>query len=168
MGRLTPSSEAACARSIPSKDIVKYIERAFTKRGLWDHIVGRKRSNYPKRSKVIKVNQDNNNEKCLENVPSLPQSPSLSIEEKNLNIDLPTEEKNLDIDYLMCSEEENHVDLSEKNEELDIHLSEVHEPKMAANFYFEKESSASEKEDFSMVQIHAPYANNNLKNIEVE
>ena len=166
--RLTPSSEAACARSILSKDIVKYIERAFTKRGLWDHIVGRKRPNYPKRSKVIKVNQDNNNKKCLGNVPSLPQSPSLPTKEKNLNIDLPTEEKNLDIDYLMCSEEENHVDLSEKNEELDIHLSEVHEPKMAANFYFEKESSATEKEDVSMVQIHAPYVNNNLKNIEVE
>ena len=166
--RLTPSSEAACARSILSKDIVKYIDRAFTKRGLVDHIVGRKRPNYQKRSKVIKVNQDNNNKKCLENVPSLPQSPSLPTEEKNLNIDLPTEEKNLDIDYLMCSEEENHVDLTEKNEELDIHLSEVHEPKMAANFYFEKESSATEKEDVSMVQIHAPYVNNNLKNIEVE
>ena len=166
--RLTPSSEAACARSILSKDIVKYIDRAFTKRGLNDRIVGRKRPNYPKRSKVIKVNQDNNNKKGLGNVPSLPQSPSLPTEEKNLNIDLPTEEKNLDIDYLMCSEEENHVDLTEKNEELDIHLSEVHEPKMAANFYFEKESSATEKEDVSMVQIHAPYVNNNLKNIEVE
>ena len=91
----------------------------------------------------------------LNNVPALPQSPSLL-----------TEEKNLDIDYFPVSEEENHVD----DDGLSIRLSEIHEPKIAANFYYNvaKESSATEKEDVSKVQIHAPYANNNLKNIVVE
>ena len=174
--RITPTSEATCARSILPKDIVKYIDKAFTKKGLKENIIGRKRRNYPQRSKVIKedpitkelilpngermintslVEKGLDQIQHLNNVPALPQSPSLL-----------TEEKNLDIDYFPVSEEENHVD----DDGLSIRLSEIHEPEIAANFYYNvaKESSATEKEDVSKVQIHAPYANNNLKNIVVE
>ena len=49
-----PSSEATRARSILPKDIVEYIDKAFTKKGMKDNIIGRKKRNYPKRSKVIK------------------------------------------------------------------------------------------------------------------
>ena len=174
--RITPTTEATCARSILPKDIVKYIDKAFTKKGLKENIIGRKRRNYPQRSKVIKedpitkelilpngermintslVEKGLDQIQHLNNVPALPKSPSLL-----------TEEKNLDIDYFPVSEEENHVD----DDGLSIRLSEIHEPKIAANFYYNvaKESSATEKEDVSKVQIHAPYANNNLKNIVVE
>ena len=51
---VTPASEATSARSILPKDIVEYIDKAFTKKGMKENIIGRKKRNYPKRSKVIK------------------------------------------------------------------------------------------------------------------
>ena len=49
------STAAIRARSILSTDIVSYLDRAFTKRGMKENIVGRKRRNYPKRSAIIKM-----------------------------------------------------------------------------------------------------------------
>ena len=51
---VTPASEATSARSILPKEIVEYIDKAFTKKGMKENIIGRKKRNYPKRSKVIK------------------------------------------------------------------------------------------------------------------
>ena len=42
------------ARSLLPPDIVSYIDRSFTKRGLQEHIVGKKTRNYPKRSIIAK------------------------------------------------------------------------------------------------------------------
>ena len=49
------STAAIRARSVLSPDIVSYLDRAFTKRGMKENIVGRKKRNYPKRSAIIKI-----------------------------------------------------------------------------------------------------------------
>ena len=49
-----PSSEATRARSFLKPDIVQYLDKAFTKKGMNENVIGRKRRNYPKRSKIIK------------------------------------------------------------------------------------------------------------------
>jgi hypothetical protein len=48
-------AKAARARSLLSPDIVRYIDGAFTKKGLKEGQLGRKRTNHPKRSQVIKL-----------------------------------------------------------------------------------------------------------------
>lgn len=50
------SVPALRARSILPSDIVEYLDRAFTQKGLREHIRGRKKRNYPKRSAIIKAN----------------------------------------------------------------------------------------------------------------
>ena len=49
------TAAATRARSNLPPDVVSYLDRAFTKRGMRDNIVGRKRRNYPKRSDIIKI-----------------------------------------------------------------------------------------------------------------
>merc|ERR1712020_670070 len=49
------SSGSVRARSILSADILAYIDRSFTQRGMRENVVGRKKKNYPKRSKILKV-----------------------------------------------------------------------------------------------------------------
>ena len=49
-----PSSEATRARSFLKPEIVQYLDKAFTKKGMNENVIGRKRRNYPKRSKIIK------------------------------------------------------------------------------------------------------------------
>ena len=49
------SSGSVRARSILSPEIVVYIDRSFTQRGMKENVVGRKKKNYPKRSKILKV-----------------------------------------------------------------------------------------------------------------
>ena len=49
------SSGSVRARSILSTDILVYIDRSFTQRGMKENVVGRKKKNYPKRSKILKV-----------------------------------------------------------------------------------------------------------------
>jgi hypothetical protein len=49
------STDAARARSLLAPDIVHYLNRAFTSRGMKENIVGRKQRNYPKRSAIIKT-----------------------------------------------------------------------------------------------------------------
>jgi hypothetical protein len=49
------SSGSVRARSILSPDILVYIDRSFTQRGMKENVVGRKKKNYPKRSKILKV-----------------------------------------------------------------------------------------------------------------
>ena len=49
------TAAATRARSNLPPDVVSYLDRAFTKRGMRDNIVGRKRRNYPKRSNIIKI-----------------------------------------------------------------------------------------------------------------
>jgi hypothetical protein len=48
-------AKAVRARSLLRPDVVRYIDRAFTKKGLKENQVGRKRTNYPKRSMIIKL-----------------------------------------------------------------------------------------------------------------
>ena len=44
-------------------DIVSYINRVLTNRGFKEHQVGRKKRNYPKRSEIIRINTNGNNNK---------------------------------------------------------------------------------------------------------
>ena len=48
------SAAATRARSSLPQDVVSYLDHAFTKKGMRDNIVGRKRRNYPQRSRIIK------------------------------------------------------------------------------------------------------------------
>lgn len=48
------SAAATRARSVLPPDVVSYLDRAFTKRGMKENIVGRKRRNYPQRSRIIR------------------------------------------------------------------------------------------------------------------
>lgn len=48
------SAAATRARSMLPPDVISYLDRAFTKRGMKENIVGRKRRNYPQRSKIIR------------------------------------------------------------------------------------------------------------------
>jgi hypothetical protein len=45
------------ARSILPSDILEFLDRAFTQKGLKENVLGRKKRNYPKRSAIIKVNR---------------------------------------------------------------------------------------------------------------
>ena len=55
-GFLSPQiNPCAWARSILPQDILAYIDRSFTQRGMKENVVGRKKKNYPKRSKILKV-----------------------------------------------------------------------------------------------------------------
>ena len=51
------SSGAVRARSILAPEIAAYVDRSFTQRGMKENVVGRKKKNYPKRSKIIKVDK---------------------------------------------------------------------------------------------------------------
>ncbi len=48
-------TEARKARSLLQPDVVAYLDRVFTKKGLAECVVGRKKKNYPKRKDVIKI-----------------------------------------------------------------------------------------------------------------
>ncbi len=52
------TTEAIRARSLLSQQIIKYIDKAFTKKGLKENVVGRKKRNYPKRSQIIKTDPE--------------------------------------------------------------------------------------------------------------
>ena len=43
------------ARSILKADVLEYLDRAFTQKGLKENILGRKKRNYPKRSAIIRA-----------------------------------------------------------------------------------------------------------------
>ena len=49
------SAAATRARTNLPQDIINYLDYAFTKKGIKDNIPGRKKRNYPKRSKIIKI-----------------------------------------------------------------------------------------------------------------
>ena len=51
-------SNAERAKSILHPDVVKYVNFAFTKKGMKEHQKGRKRNNYPKRSQIIKIDKE--------------------------------------------------------------------------------------------------------------
>ena len=51
-------SMAERAKSILLPEVVKYINYAFTKKGMKEHQKGRKRNNYPKRSQIIKIDKE--------------------------------------------------------------------------------------------------------------
>ena len=51
-------SQAERAKSILHPEVVKYINYAFTKKGMKEHQKGRKRNNYPKRSQIIKIDKE--------------------------------------------------------------------------------------------------------------
>jgi len=52
------TTAATNARSILEKAVVAYIDRAFTLKGIKENTLGRKKTNYPKRSKIIKVDKE--------------------------------------------------------------------------------------------------------------
>ena len=49
------STEAIKAQSVLSQDIVRYLDQAFTRKGIRERNIGRKKRNYPKRSEIIKI-----------------------------------------------------------------------------------------------------------------
>ena len=51
-------SNAERAKSVLHPEVVKYINYAFTKKGMKEHQKGRKRNNYPKRSQIIKIDKE--------------------------------------------------------------------------------------------------------------
>ena len=53
------------ARSLLPPDIVSYLDRSFTKRGLQEHIVGKIKRNYPKRSAIVKAIWDPESERVI-------------------------------------------------------------------------------------------------------
>ena len=49
------STAAIKAQSVLSQDIVRYLDQAFTRKGMRERNIGRKKRNYPKRSEIIKI-----------------------------------------------------------------------------------------------------------------
>ena len=47
-------ASAERAKSLLRPEVVRYINHAFTRKGMRDNVVGRKKRNYPKRSKIIR------------------------------------------------------------------------------------------------------------------
>ena len=51
-------SSAVKARSILDPDVVRHIEKCFTKKGMKEMKAGRKKRAYPKRKEIIKIPSD--------------------------------------------------------------------------------------------------------------
>ena len=51
------TNAATNARSTLAKDVVAYIDKAFTVKGMRENVIGRKKKNYPKRSKILKIDK---------------------------------------------------------------------------------------------------------------
>ena len=52
------STAALIARSKLRKEVVAYLDRAFTKKGMKENVMGRKKKNYPKRSQIKRISKN--------------------------------------------------------------------------------------------------------------
>lgn len=62
-------SDAESARSLLSAEVLAYLDKAFTLKGLRENVIGKRKKNYPKRSQIIKIDPKTG-EKIYPNSPN--------------------------------------------------------------------------------------------------